>query len=410
MSGLTVLHTSDWHLGHQLYRRRRDEEFEAFLDWMARTIAERRVDCLIIAGDVFDTGAPGAASQRMYYDFLQKAAQAGARHILITAGNHDSPAFLTAASNILRTLKVYVIGSVTENVEDEIIVLRDAGGGAEAIVCAVPYLPERDARRFQPDEDIADRERRLAAGIAAHYARIASLAESLRGDRNIPVIATGHLFTTGAVTGDGVRDLYVGTLGRLTHDIFPETFDYVALGHIHKPQKVGGLETRRYSGSPLPMSFAEAGQAKGSVLVHFDGRSTQIEILQIPEFRKFRTLRGSRSEILGELENMLGESHEQRVWLEIDHDGSDPAGDLYRAAHELAAGSQLEILCIRTRRRTGPQASVNAGRRLEEFTPEEMFEQRLAQTGRDEAEQIRLKQTFRELLALLHEEQRVGEE
>lgn len=407
MAGFTILHTSDWHLGHQLCRRRRDDEFEAFLNWLSGQIADEKVDHVIIAGDVFDTGAPGVGAQRMYYDFLVKAAKAGARNIIITAGNHDSPAFLTAAGQLLKSLNIHVVGSAADNIEEEIVVLNDATGAPEAIVCAVPYLRERDARKFQPGQSIEDKERELAQGISAHYQKIADAAARMRAEtgREIPVIATGHLFAAGAAAGDGVRELYVGALGRLPHTIFPDIFDYVALGHIHRPQKIGNMESRRYSGSPLPMSFGEAGQEKCAILVRFDGREPLTSVLPVPAFRKFVSIRGSRDAILARLAILAATANpdSEEAWLEIEHDGSDAPGDLNRAAHELVSGLPLEILCVKARRQTGGGAARTPGRRLEELTPEDMFRQRLAQAGYAPEQNESLLGAFRELLALWHE-------
>lgn len=409
MGNPVILHTSDWHLGHQLCRRHRDEEFEYFLHWLGDTIAEKQVNHIIIAGDIFDTGAPAPTAQRLYYEFLARANQAGVRSITITAGNHDSPLFLTAAGSLLKALRINVIGAASDNVDDEIILLPDRNGEPEAIVCAVPYLRERDARKAVPGESIEDKERSLAAGISEHYRIIALKAEALRREigRDIPIIATGHLFTTGAVTGDGVRELYIGALGRLPHSIFPPIFDYVALGHIHKPQKVGASETIRYSGSPLPMSFAEAGQAKSSVLVHFDGHSARVEILQTPQFRKFQTLRGSRETLLQELEQLVAqcEPGAQSIWLELEHDGTDAIADLNQRAKELVSGSTLDILCVKRAQQAGSATSKTIGRSLEEYSPEEMFGQRLAQSGYNGEEGAEMMNAFRELLALWHERQ-----
>ena len=135
---LRVLHTSDWHLGRTLYGRKRHETFAAFLDWLADTIRQQRIDVLVVAGDVFDTSAPSNRSQELYYRFLRRVMDT-CRHIVVVAGNHDSPSFLSAPGELLRALDVHVVGAVTDTPEDEILTLRDADGEPELIVCAVPY-------------------------------------------------------------------------------------------------------------------------------------------------------------------------------------------------------------------------------------------------------------------------------
>jgi exonuclease SbcD len=126
--------------------------------------------------------------------------------------------------------------------EEEVLVLRNDQSDPELIVCAVPYLRDRDIRVAEAGESIEDKERKLIDGIRNHYAAVAVLAEQKRKEigADIPIVAMGHLFTAGGHTidGDGVRELYVGTLAHVTAGIFPTCFNYLALGHLHVPQKV----------------------------------------------------------------------------------------------------------------------------------------------------------------------------
>jgi len=136
---MKILHTSDWHLGRSLYGRKRYDEFSACLDWLAEFIQTESVDALLIAGDVFDTSTPSNRAQELYYRFLCKVSASRCRHIVVIAGNHDSPSFLNAPKELFRALNVHVVGSITENPEDEVITLTDSSGIPEAIVCAVSY-------------------------------------------------------------------------------------------------------------------------------------------------------------------------------------------------------------------------------------------------------------------------------
>ncbi|WP_419605784.1 exonuclease subunit SbcD, partial [Thiolapillus sp.] len=221
---MKVLHTSDWHIGRSLYGRKRYEEFEAFLTWLAETIQENSIDALLVAGDVFDTSAPSNRAQELYYRFLCRVAASSCRHVVVIAGNHDSPSFLNAPKELLKALDVHVVGSSTESLEDEVLVLRNQQGVPELIVCAVPYLRDRDIRVAEASERIKDKERKLIDGIRTHYAAVAALAEQKREELgvNIPIVAMGHLFTAGGrtVDGDVVRELYVGSLAHVTAGIF----------------------------------------------------------------------------------------------------------------------------------------------------------------------------------------------
>ncbi|ELA08791.1 exodeoxyribonuclease I [Moraxella macacae 0408225] len=274
---LTLLHTSDWHLGRRLYGKPRYDEFHAFLQWQIRAIVDNRVDVLLIAGDIFDSSSPSNKAQQLYYQFLHAVKNTPCRHVVIVAGNHDSPSFLDAPNLLLKNFDIHVIGCVRENLDDEILVLYDNQDRPECIVCAVPYLRDRDVRMVGYAENLSDKENQLIAGIYAHYQAISEQAFAkkqtleARFQIPIPIVATGHLFTVGGQTldGDGVRDLYVGSLGSVTADLFDTRYDYVALGHLHVAQTVGGNAFIRYSGSPIAMGFGEAKQQKQVNLVKF---------------------------------------------------------------------------------------------------------------------------------------------
>ena len=274
---LTILHTSDWHLGRRLYGRMRYEEFEAFLSWLQDTISAQQVDILIVAGDIFDTMTPSNKAQALYYEFLGKVSTSCCQHIVIVAGNHDSPTFLDAPSQVLKFLNVHVIGTACEDLKDEVLVLEDKAGEPHCIIAAVPYLRDRDVRGSSAGESADSKDANVIAGIRAHYDGVAKIAKACQNQlikthqRHIPIIATGHLFAAGSKTteDDGVRDLYVGNLGQIAADTFSPFFDYVALGHLHVPQRVGGCEHIRYSGSPIAMGFGEARQQKQVLLIQF---------------------------------------------------------------------------------------------------------------------------------------------
>ena len=274
---LTVLHTSDWHLGRRLYGRMRYEEFEAFLTWLQQTISAQQVDVLIVAGDIFDTMTPSNKAQALYYEFLGKVSTLCCQHIVIVAGNHDSPTFLDAPSKVLKFLNVHVIGTACEDLHQEVLLLEDHHGDPLCVIAAVPYLRDRDVRGSKAGESADSKDANVIAGIRAHYDEVASIAKARQQQlidtykRHIPIIATGHLFAAGSKTteDDGVRDLYVGNLGKISAEMFDDCFDYVALGHLHVPQRVGGCEHIRYSGSPIAMGFGEARQQKQVLLVQF---------------------------------------------------------------------------------------------------------------------------------------------
>ncbi|MDR2945135.1 MAG: exonuclease subunit SbcD, partial [Candidatus Adiutrix sp.] len=238
---MRILHTSDWHLGRALYGRRRHHEFAAFLDWLAEVIEARGVEALLLAGDVFDSVSPSPRAQELYYRFLGRMANSAVcGHVVVIAGNHDSPALLSAPGAILKALDIHVVGTLSESGQEEVLTLRDKDGSPRLIVAAVPYPRDRDLRDAAAGESPEDKERKLAEAVGEHYHRVGRLAEAAQAalDEKPPVVALGHLLAAGgqSVEGDGVRSLYIGSLGRMPVTIFPDVFDYVALGHLHQPQ------------------------------------------------------------------------------------------------------------------------------------------------------------------------------
>lgn len=349
---MKILHTSDWHLGRTLYGRKRYEEFEAFLHWLEQTIEQEQIDALLVAGDVFDTSTPSNRAQQLYYRFLCRVAASHCRHVVVIAGNHDSPSFLNAPKELLRALDVHVVGSAGETPRDEVIVLNDPDGFAELIVCAVPYLRDRDIRTAEAGETIEDKERKLIEGIRGHYAEITDLAEKIRDERgaDIPIIAMGHLFTAGGKTveGDGVRELYVGSLAHVAAGIFPASLDYLALGHLHVPQKVNASETMRYSGSPLPMGFGEATQQKSLCLVEFVGRRADVRLIKAPIFQQLIRVKGNWEDIENRIRELA--ALESNAWLEIVYEGDEIMGDLRDKLDALVSGSAMEVLRVKNTR------------------------------------------------------------
>ncbi|MDL1867168.1 exonuclease subunit SbcD, partial [Betaproteobacteria bacterium PRO4] len=234
---MKILHTSDWHIGKTLYGRKRYDEFEAFLTWLIETIEQEQVDALLIAGDIFDTSTPGNRAQQLYYRFLHRVAASSCRHVVIIAGNHDSPSFLSAPRELLKALDVHVTGSLSGDPADEVLILHNTAGVAELIVCAIPHLRDRDIRLAEAGESMQDKSRKLIEGIRDHYATVINQARLQRAALSpaIPIITMGHLFVAGGQTieGDGVRELYVGSLAHVPAGIFPADMDYLALGHLH---------------------------------------------------------------------------------------------------------------------------------------------------------------------------------
>ena len=404
---MKIIHSSDWHLGRSLYNRKRYDEFDAFLNHLAEYIEENAVDALIVAGDIFDTGTPSNRAQQLYYRFLNRVSASSCQHVVITAGNHDSPTFLNAPKEILKALDVSVIGAISDELEDEILVLKNSDGEDSLIVCAVPYLRDRDIRSAEAGETSEDKERKLILGIKEHYQKVCELAQEKQTKlgKKIPILATGHLFAAGgkAQEGDGVRDLYVGNLGQVTQESFPECIDYLALGHLHVPQKLGSNETRRYSGSPLPMSFGEAKQQKIFIEVEFDQDELTVKEINLPCFQKLVQVRGDWPTIEEQI-NKLKED-EQSTWIEVIYQGDEIISDLQNKLTKLTEKSHLEILRIQNKRLIERALKrMHSDETLDQLSESEVFKRCLTEQNVTTEQQDELNLCFSEILHDLHEE------
>ncbi|NTW75244.1 MAG: exonuclease subunit SbcD [Chlorobiaceae bacterium] len=404
---MKLLHTSDWHLGRPLYGRSRHREFVEFLDWLAGVVESEAVDALVVSGDIFDTTTPSNRTQELYYRFLGRVSTSRCRHVVVVGGNHDSPTFLDAPKAILRALDVHVLGSMSGAPDDEVLVLQDSRGEPEAVICAVPFLRDRDIRTVEAGESAEDKSRKLIEGIARHYAAVCAVADELRRGLGgeLPLIATGHLFTAGAATveGDGVREIYVGSLARVSRSVFPECIDYLALGHLHVAQPVCGEPHLRYCGSPIPMGFAEAGQRKLVLMVEFEGRRPVVTELPVPCFQQLERLSGSLSELSARILELKAAG--SSAWLEIECRGEEPALVVQETLEAAVSGSMLEIRRIRSTRRTQTSLEQHDGEEtLEELDRETVFFRCLDARALDEAERPALIECYREVLRSIDEE------
>lgn len=259
---MRILHTSDWHLGKRLFKLDRTEEHQRFLNWLLSTLVERKIDVLLIAGDIFDTPTPPHHSLEMFYDFLHRVSVETKAQTLIIAGNHDSGQLLEAPSKILSSHRVRVWGKLSEKIEDHWYHLQV---GAETLdVCAVPFfrsyelLPQGEGDALSALKRYLTKEKSHPQLLMLHH--LAGMAEAAGSEQVISLT--------------GVDSIPIEIL---------RSFDYVALGHIHKPQRMGN--NIYYSGSPLAMRFSEI-HPKSVVSLELKEKKFSIELLPIPLSRE----------------------------------------------------------------------------------------------------------------------------
>lgn len=323
---MRVLHTSDWHIGQRLYNRERDDEFSLFFDWLIQKIQELQVDVLIVAGDIFDIAYPSNRALQLYYQTLTRLINTTCRYVIVTGGNHDSVSTLNAPKEILEALNIYVTGGMPDSPTDEVIELQNTENTTELVICAVPFLRDRDIRQSTPGETYEDRIAATGKGIINHYDEVAKSINECK-QKGIPVIATGHLYLANSRLSGSERDIHIGNLSGVQASQFPAVFDYVALGHIHHFQTI---ENNRiyYSGSPLPLSFAERRDTKKLLLIDINEKEKIITPVDVPVFRNLISISGTFSKVREKLN-----THEQKTqlkdWIEIEveEDHYDPVID-----------------------------------------------------------------------------------
>lgn len=397
---MRILHTSDWHLGQNFYSKSRAAEHDAFLTWLLATAEEHLVDAIIVAGDIFDTGSPPSYARELYNRFVVKLQQTGC-HLVVLAGNHDSVATLNESKDILAWLKTTVVASAGS--APFYLPLRDGSPGA--VFCPVPFLRPRDIMTSQAGLSGQEKQLHLLQAITDYYQQQYQAACELRGDSVLPIIASGHLTTVDASKSDAVRDIYIGTLDAFPAQNFPPA-DYIALGHIHRPQKPGGQEHIRYCGSPIALSFDETGNSKYVNLVTFSaGKLADVTALEVPVTQQLAVIKGDLESIRQQLEQWRGSPTDAPVWLDIEIATEAYLSNMQRKIQALTADLPVEVLLVRRSREQ--RERILAGERretLSELKVEEVFARRLAQEELDDIQIARLQSLFSETLHSLNQE------
>ncbi len=401
---MKIFHTSDWHLGRTLYGKKRYAEFEAFLNWLIEQIILKSPDLLIVAGDIFDTTTPSNKAQEIYYQFLCKvAANTSCEHVVIIGGNHDSPTLLNAPKELLKQLKIHVIGNISPDYRDDVLELKDANSIIQALVCAIPYLRDRDIRVLGEYELADDKDRNFMQAIHDYYAKVCAYAKELRIKlaKPVPIIATGHLFVTGGKTlkDDGVRELYVGSLAQFGATDFPAGIDYLALGHLHVPQIIAGLDNYRYSGSPIAMGFGEARQQKLIIEADVNEGNVTINEIAIPKFQCLERITGDLDTIKLVLTNLV--NRDESIWVEVDYTGQEIVTNLQQELQTIVINTQVELIKIHNSqllKQILSSAEYDEGIELSDLTPEQVFDKCLNINNIPEEQQEELKDCFAQIM------------
>jgi exonuclease SbcD len=332
---MKILHTADWHIGQLFHEYDRTYEHQQFLDWLVETLQKEQIDVLLISGDVFDLSNPAAISVKMFYTFLNQAIKGNpALQIIIIAGNHDSASRLESPKPLLESSNIHIIGLVERDEISEIdydnliIPIRDRTGVIKIWCMAIPFL------RIGDYPSIADCTNPYTEGVAALYKEVYEHTFSKRQNGQA-IIAMGHLHAYNAeVTDmDKTERLIMGGVECIAATAFHEDIKYVALGHIHKAQRIGGKEHIRYSGSPIPMSFSELNYKHQVLVFEIKGKSiSNLRSVEVPvsiTLQRIPLTHMPLSEVLSALQQLPAADAQQKLapYLEVRVllEGPEPA-------------------------------------------------------------------------------------
>ena len=290
---MKILTSSDWHLGNMFHGNDRLPEHRHFLQWLLEQIKNQQPDALLVAGDVFDNGNPSAAAQTAYYEFLADATSVCPQmHIVITAGNHDSAPRLEAPRPMLSRHNVEIRGNVqrlwqlvdgegrwVNNYDDLIIPIKNTTG-EEVVVLAVPYL------RMDVVQNASYSE-----GVNRFLQELTRRARTLHPGK--PLLMMAHMYAKGAEIADrdASEKIVIGGQEEVNMEGWTDHPDYLTCGHIHKRQHIWNTDWARYTGSVLPMSFAEKDYLHGVDMITFsDKGNVKVEFLQYHPQHQLRIL------------------------------------------------------------------------------------------------------------------------
>jgi exonuclease SbcD len=411
---MKLLHTADWHLGHQLHGYSRLAEHQFFLDWLLAQIVSQEIDVLCVCGDLFDTANPSAASWRQLYQFLADIAQQSpGTQVVMVAGNHDSPSKINAPQALMAHFNLHFVGSVPQDenglpeLNRLLVPLKTRGGDVKGWALAVPFLRATDVRL---DSDIEDSQLRWQQGISHLYQSLGELANSVRKKGQL-LVALGHGHVNGGQISEmSERHVMIGGQHALPTSVFPDDCDYVALGHLHLAQQIKGPMPIHYSGSPLALSMSERRYNHQVKLVAWGAEGPTIESLAVPKLCQMLRIPDKPEpleSVLSVLKALPAQSDvafEAQDYLEVLVALDKPKAQVREQILEALTGKGLRLAKITTHY---PDADRRAGLRVEkqldELNPTEVFELCYRQSYSQDPEP-KFTQAFAKVLQQLEED------
>ncbi|WP_199426432.1 exonuclease SbcCD subunit D [Thermaerobacillus caldiproteolyticus] len=307
---MRVLHTADWHLGRTLEGRNRLPEQEQFIDELVEIVEKENIDVVLMAGDVFDSVNPPAAAEQLFYESLARLSDKGKRRVAVIAGNHDQPERIAAASNLVVDYGILLLGRPSSTVYR----LDVPTSGETMMLAALPYPSESRLSELlsESHEQLLIRDK--------YDERIRGLFEAMSRSfsPNTVNIAMSHIYVAGGSTSDSERPIEVGGAYTVAAESLPKAAQYVALGHLHRPQYVKRAETvARYSGSPLAYSFSEAGYAKSVTIIDVKPNEPAF-VSEIPLSSGRPLVRWKATEGLAQVYQWIEEGRDKTAWIDLE--------------------------------------------------------------------------------------------
>ena len=398
---MKILHTADWHIGQRLHERQRTDEHKRFLEWLLEKIQAHQVELLLVSGDIFDTALPSSDSTNLYYEFLDDLYKETDTYAVITAGNHDSASHLEAPREFLRRSRIYVIGTADDpdgrifDPDKCIVKIPDGPASPRVAVAAVPYLSESKLQHISFETEI-EKSERYRERLKTFYADCVAAMPA-----ELPKILMGHLFVQGGKISNSERNIQIGGATAIHASDFPKDVSYVALGHLHRPQIIKGADYPiRYSGSPIPMRFNEAGYQKKVYLLELADNGTlvcdkEIEVPISKVYKELCTVEGNETSVLSDARKGNWDGKYIQVKLKLDAPGID-INDKIRQEFRERGGEVLSVELELPKAEQGPTIPIEDMKR-----PEEIFEQFHRTKFEGESPDEILMQTFNELVQIV---------
>jgi len=399
---MKILHTADWHIGKILHRQSLYDDISYFFDWLVQRITDEKIDLLLVSGDIFDLANPSNMDTKLYYQTLYRLSKTNVK-VIITGGNHDSISLLHAPSSLLDVLDITVVGGAKDDIHHEIIPITGNHGEVECIVLAVPFLRDKDLRQSMQASEMADKSSFISEAIKQHYDKLVEMTVEKFG-HSAPIIAMGHLYMQGSITSDSEREIHIGNLEGLDSKIIHPEIDYIALGHIHKPQKIGNKNNIRYSGSPVFLDFSERNYDKMVIEIEIEANEIKsITPVAIPKSREILKFTGD----LTSVKNMLmgyQNKYPLTAFIEIEIQENEFDVLKIQAMEDMIDSIKSEEFKILKNRIFFDQTPdsmkviLNESRTIQELTPMDIFRQKLSENNLNELEMKELTEIYVSLI------------